>query len=75
MRCATLRVIAKLPGRIGNADDPRAIGILRKDEREAVVEFSDGAPAHRHLANAITGYERGNNDTPLNQAQVNEPGS
>jgi hypothetical protein len=35
--------IAKRPGRIGNADDPRAIGILRKDEREAVIKFGDGA--------------------------------
>jgi hypothetical protein len=34
--------IVKRPGRIGNADDPRAIGILRDDDRKAAVKFGGG---------------------------------
>jgi hypothetical protein len=31
--------IVKLPGSIGGADDPRVVGIFRKDKRDTFVEF------------------------------------
>lgn len=34
--------VAIWPGWIGDADDPRVIGIFRKDNRQPFVEFGDG---------------------------------
>jgi hypothetical protein len=48
--------IVKRPGRIGNADDPRAIGILRDDDRKAAVKLgSGGAVGESTLVGRVSG--------------------
>ncbi|MGB3743460.1 MAG: hypothetical protein WBD11_02810, partial [Xanthobacteraceae bacterium] len=48
--------IVKRPGRIGNADDPRAIGILRDDNRKAAFKFGGGgAVGESTLVGRISG--------------------
>jgi hypothetical protein len=59
---------------------PAKLAVLNAMQADTVSNTRDilvmaTSPAHSHWANAITGCERGNNDAPLNQAQVNELGS
>jgi hypothetical protein len=51
--------IVKRPGRIGNADDPRAIGVLRDDDRKSAVKLgSGGAVGESTLVGRVSGATR-----------------